>query len=158
MDTCRHWPIILLADFAISVWVNFRDFANSYPMIISGDTYYVHCHGLGPVYGSQYQKIVYYGGSVGGIYSSNTLATNAWYHICVSRQGSNTTMFVNGIIAGEDIHSPVAQSTGSYLQIGNDFLYGPYISSFHGKLDDIRIYNRALSLAEMQQLYMSPSP
>jgi pimeloyl-ACP methyl ester carboxylesterase len=144
-------PSYFASDFAISVWVNFSDFANSYPMIISGDTYYVHCHGLGPVYGSNYQKVTYYGGSVGEIISSNTFAINRWYHLCITRQGSNTTMYVNGVFSGQDIHAPIAQTTGSYLQFGNDFNFGS--SNFHGLLDDIRIYNRGLSLSEVVQLY-----
>src|ERR1039457_4021414 len=147
-------PSYFASDFAISAWVNFSDFNNEYPMIISGDTYFVHCHGLGPVYGNNYQHIVYYGGSVGGIYSSNAFVVNRWYHICITRQGADTKMNVNGIVVGEDIHTPVASATGSYLQIGNDFNFGS--SDFHGEIDDLRIYNRALSDSEVQQLYSLP--
>lgn len=151
-------PVFFGADFAISIWVNFSDFENSYPMIVSGDTYFVHCHGLGPVYGSQHRKIVYYGGSVGGIYSTEFFDTNRWYHICITRAGSTTSMYVNGALSGQDINSPTVSSSGSYLQIGNDFTFGQHVSSFHGKLDDFRIYNRALSASEVLSLYNSSLP
>ncbi len=159
-------PAYFSADFAISAWVNFSDFANSYPMIVSGDYYYVHCHGLGSVYGNKYQHVTYYGSGVGAgseggaIFSSNSFRPNQWYYLCVTRQGADTKMYVNGVVVGEDIHAPIPSTTGSQLQFGNDFNSGS--SNFHGMLDDIRIYNRALSPSEVQQLYslsdIGPAP
>jgi hypothetical protein len=67
-------------------------------------------------------------------------------------------IFVNGV------EYPLIQSTGNYaswvtnqLNIG----YRPYTSivgSFNGAIDDVRIYNRALSESEIKSLYNSYNP
>jgi Concanavalin A-like lectin/glucanases superfamily len=49
---------------------------------------------------------------------------------------------------------PIATSTNA-LQIGGDSIYGQY---FPGTIDDIRIYNRALSATEIQSDMNTPLP
>jgi len=156
-------PSYFSSDFTFAVWVNFSDsgiYPDDYLMIVSGDTWYIHCHGLGPGYGSSlYQKVNFYqqpepsDGSdrIGSMYSSNIFETNLWYHLAITRQGLSFSMFVNGVLSAQTVSTNQIQLFGSYLQFGNDF-QNPY-SSFHGKLDEIRIYSRALSATEIQALY-----
>jgi hypothetical protein len=164
-----HWiranvgPSYFSSNFTFAVWVNFSDsgdYNNGYPMIVSGDTWYIHCHGLSPQYGSSlYQKVGFYqqpepsdtSDRIGSMYSSNIFETNQWYHLAVTRQGLSFSMFVNGVLSAQTVSTNQVQLFGSYLQFGND-LQNPY-SNFHGNLDDIRIYNRALSASEVVQLY-----
>jgi Concanavalin A-like lectin/glucanases superfamily/CARDB/Bacterial TSP3 repeat len=163
-----HWiranvgPSYFSSDFTFAVWVKFSDsgaYNNDYPMIVSGDTWYIHFSGLGPGYGpSLYQKVNFYQQSepgtsdrIGLMYSTNILQTNLWYHLAVTRRGLSFSMFVNGVLSAQTVSTNQIQLFGSYLQFGND-LQNPY-SNFHGNLDDIRIYNRALSSTEILQLY-----
>jgi hypothetical protein len=45
------------------------------------------------------------------------------------------------------------------LRIGDCFfIYNQNYKTFHGTLDDVRIYNRALSASEVQEIYNSPNP
>jgi hypothetical protein len=56
-------------------------------------------------------------------------------------------LYVNGVqVASRAQTGAIATSTNP-LQIGGDSFYGQY---FAGRIDEVRIYNRALSVAEIQ--------
>ncbi|MDD2485407.1 MAG: LamG domain-containing protein, partial [bacterium] len=75
---------------------------------------------------------------------SYTLPANQWVHIVATKQGSNMKVYINGSLSAvkADAYGNITTST-SELNIG----YMPeYASSwyFNGKIDSVRIYNRAL--------------
>ncbi|MEI8011076.1 MAG: LamG-like jellyroll fold domain-containing protein [Candidatus Omnitrophota bacterium] len=74
---------------------------------------------------------------------------NQWYHIVGvgDAEAGTTRLYVNGNLIGTTAFSPgsITRNTGS-LGIG---------SGFHGIIDDVRLYNRALSSNEIQQRYAS---
>jgi hypothetical protein len=82
-----------------------------------------------------------------------TVNSNEWHHFSLSKAGSTYTMYVDGLPFDSASSSlePLSANT-SALTIGR----GENLS-IRGKLDDIRIYNRALSSSELQQLYDSES-
>jgi hypothetical protein len=91
-----------------------------------------------------------------------TEPTGAWYNWVVTTDASGTKMYLNGqqIASNATFISNTIVNATTQLSFGVDVnLYGiaPYTDSnsgyFAGKLDDIRIYNRALSEEEIQQLY-----
>jgi len=55
---------------------------------------------------------------------------------------------VNGVQISSRAQTGAMTVSTSPLQIGGDSVYGQY---FQGTIDEIRVYNRALSAAEMQQ-------
>jgi concanavalin A-like lectin/glucanase superfamily protein len=59
-------------------------------------------------------------------------------------------MYVNGVQVGT-LNAPgnIATTAGGALEIGGDALWGEFWS---GAIDDVRIYNRALSAAEITAL------
>jgi hypothetical protein len=81
-------------------------------------------------------------------------ATGAWSNVVLSRFNNTYNLFVNGVLqsSGDDISPNLPNSIGWTL--GNDNASG---SDFIGSLDDIVIFNRALSPSEIQQLYTSQS-
>ena len=61
--------------------------------------------------------------------------------------GSTLRLFVNGgQVASTAMSGAIAPSTGP-LRIGGNSLWGEY---FQGRIDEVRIYNRALTTAEIQ--------
>ena len=74
-------------------------------------------------------------------------SANAWYHVVMLRSGGVTKYFVNGIQTpnkeSSSPHTPTAFTIGSATR-------GRF---FGGKIDDVRIYNRALSPEEIQAIY-----
>jgi len=85
-----------------------------------------------------------------------SLLPNFWYQICIVYEGSNIIKcYLNGNYIGNIIiwQNLSTQSIGHYC-IGTKFdTFNNFQHPFDGVLDDMIIYNRALSVSEIQQLY-----
>lgn len=81
------------------------------------------------------------------VLSTNPLPVNTWSHVCVTADGSMVRFWVNGVQTSAKVQSSPMQVSTKPLEIGGDGVYGQY---FTGKIDEVRIYNRALTQAEIQ--------
>jgi hypothetical protein len=97
------------------------------------------------------------GGSAHNNNSTQALTLNQWSHICVAVSGTTSTFYINGV--GYAADGPV---TGGIINNGETFAIGQQGSGnnfyFTGTIDDARVYNRALSAAEIEQLYTYTGP
>jgi Concanavalin A-like lectin/glucanases superfamily/Bacterial Ig-like domain/Bacterial Ig domain len=92
--------------------------------------------------------------SVGGTWvagSQNTfgpsvLAVNAWTHLAATFDGATVRLYVNGVQVASQAQTTALTTTNGTLQIGGDAYPGEF---FAGRIDEVRIYNRALSAAEI---------
>ncbi len=105
----------------------------------------------------------------GNLSGSFALPTNKWIHIVYSRQGQQVKLYLNGLMISQKIYGGFASNNGwnefngsdrdytigkGYAGMGPDFfekgfkMLGGFIL-----VDDIRIYNRALSDTEVKALY-----
>lgn len=85
----------------------------------------------------------------GGQTASSTFAINAdeWVHIAGTYDGNKLRVIINGELAGEtDLTGTVAPSSGD-LYIGRDSAIPA--GSFVGMMDEIRMWNRALTACEI---------
>ncbi|MFA7379331.1 MAG: FG-GAP-like repeat-containing protein [Bacteroidia bacterium] len=85
-------------------------------------------------------------------FNGTGISLNTWYHIAVVFNNNNSSYYVNGVYAGQST-SPgtFASNSGSSMYIGRD---DPgTIDYFGGKVDELRVFARALSAAEIMQLY-----
>jgi Concanavalin A-like lectin/glucanases superfamily/Immunoglobulin domain len=75
--------------------------------------------------------------------------TNVWFFICEVKSNNTYQIYVNGALENTvtDSH-PLNSVENMYLM--HDGAWGTYC---HGLLDDVRIYNRALSSNEVAQIY-----
>jgi len=86
------------------------------------------------------------------------LATNVWYHIVgtLSDDWSKNKVYINGT------NRTISTSNGETLEDNTDNVYigsRPGINSFfNGLIDEVRIYNRALSAAEVKFHYSRGGP
>jgi len=72
-----------------------------------------------------------------------------WNHVVITYDGSNVTIFVNGV-------SKYAQPvTGTIRPTGYDLFIGKYPTGFNfkGAIDEVMIFNRSLSANEVKALY-----
>ena len=83
-----------------------------------------------------------------------SISAVTWYHVVGVVNGSEGRFFVNGSEVGSAFSYTAVDTTG-YLEVGRCPFngYGGYY--FNGTIDDVRIYNRALSAEEIEQLYLS---
>ncbi len=81
--------------------------------------------------------------------ASNTpVETDSWHHVAITFDGEIITTYVDGENVNEIPQpGPTVDSTGSDLHIGNGAAFDrPY----HGILDEVRIWNRALEADEIE--------
>ncbi len=84
--------------------------------------------------------------------NSDTFVAGVWYHFAAVYDGMNLKLYMDAVeqLDVASLSGSVASST-NYLGIGGP-IDGHY---FDGIIDDVRIYNRALSAEEIQALYRS---
>lgn len=74
------------------------------------------------------------------------MSTNAWSHLALTYDGTNMRLYVNGaLVATRAQTGPIATSNAP-LRIGGNAVWGEW---FAGQIDEARVYNRALSAAEV---------
>ena len=87
------------------------------------------------------------------IFGTGALTTNTWTHLASTYDGATLRLYVNSAQVSSQLPSgPMATSTNP-LQIGGDGIYGQY---FQGTIDEVRVYNRALSASEIQRDMNAP--
>ena len=84
-------------------------------------------------------------------YPFTTIKKNTWYHIVGTCDNQSVTLYINDIEVGKSAGVTVITHPTENLTIGNESS-GP--SPFQGVIDDIRIYNRALSKSNVDSIYL----
>lgn len=79
---------------------------------------------------------------------TNSIAIGNWYHVVVTR-GSDSAMFLNGVETSRVTNPSITESANAFRIAQRPDGGFP----FDGFIDDIRIYNRALTAPEIRQLY-----
>jgi hypothetical protein len=82
--------------------------------------------------------------SVGG---PAALPLNTWSHVAGTFDGSTLRFYVNGTLVASRAHAGSIVTSTRALRFGGNTIWSEY---FQGRLDEIRLYNRALSPAEIQ--------
>lgn len=80
-----------------------------------------------------------------------TFNKNTWYHVVISSDGSKTYAYVNGILIGNTQPGFLPTSIeGNNVAIGGATYYNGM--QFFGKINDVRIYDHALSAKEVEEI------
>lgn len=87
--------------------------------------------------------------------SGTALSTNTWHHVAGVVNGSDILLYVNGVLATSTTMTDITNfvCTADAWEIGGDGAGGGWGGYFNGNIDEPRIYNRALSAAEVQAIY-----
>jgi hypothetical protein len=87
--------------------------------------------------------------------SDSTVSLDQWNHVAVTVDGSQIKIYINGTL-DKTIDSTGDIITNSYYDLGiaaTAAVEGVFEDFFHGLIDEVRIYNRALSATEVQEHY-----
>ncbi|MBP9716737.1 MAG: DUF2341 domain-containing protein [Candidatus Levybacteria bacterium] len=155
--------------YTMSAWINLTDTSATYPIFTRynnsgfGAGYIMGITGTGN--GTVGRLITQYATgpvSTQSIASTTTVPTGTWAHVAVSfDKTSNTiTTYINGVPAGSGTVTGSLSDSGQTFMIGGApgcCFYGSQV--FKGKIDEARVYTRALSPREIEQLYSyTPGP
>jgi PKD repeat protein len=80
------------------------------------------------------------------IFGSNQLLVNKWTHLVVTYDGQYQRLYVNGSQVAVQAQNTLIQPSTGMLRIGGNSIWGEY---FKGYIDEVRIYKRALTVAEV---------
>jgi Tfp pilus assembly protein PilE len=138
-----------LGDFTLSAWIQTTG-TNAARVInkeaTSGSNYGILIVSL--------KAYFFVDGTWGSHYIANVgpnLNDNNWNNVVATRSGSTLYLYVNGVQIGTRPSSTTATlDNTAALEIGRLYTSSQY---FPGKIDDVRIYGRALSSTEVQTLY-----
>jgi hypothetical protein len=84
---------------------------------------------------------------------TSQLPLNAWTHLAGTYDGTTLRLYVNGVQVGSrPVTGALLTSTGA-LRIGGNSVWGEF---FQGRIDEVRVHNRALSATEVQTIMNLP--
>jgi hypothetical protein len=80
-------------------------------------------------------------------WSLTQLPLNAWSHIAGTWDGATLRFWVNGALAGSTAATGTLANSTGVLRLGGNAIWNEW---FAGRIDEVRVYNRALTQAELQ--------
>jgi len=140
---------ILTTDFSITCWINISSFFN-YNTIFTTDN--SNTSGFFDIVADSNSKLSinwYDGSNRPQLLLSDVLSVNTWYFVSVTKSGSNYSLSINAGTPVTTTNSLTLSQTN--VQIGSN----PATTSerIKGLIDQIRIFNRALTATEVNTLY-----
>lgn len=128
-----------VADFTIEAWINIA--GGSGPRVILGKA----------GGGGQQSYFFFYDGSIAFLYTTDgwsatsqaisyavALTVGTWYHVAVSRQGTNMYLFLDGVLVATKTDVPTFFNSSDNFRIGAIGV-GGYEYYWNGYIDDLRV-------------------
>ncbi len=139
-----------------SVWVKFTTITPQQMIIAQGLTPEVQLQMQGATNGNKFRIRVDAGGGADIIDSSGPAVAGSWYHIVWTYDGTNVKLYIN-----DTQETNFVQNTGSgnIADINVNYSIGSRNNTSlpaSAIIDDVRLYNRALTTTEIQKLGTSP--
>ena len=103
-----------------------------------------------PVIKANAIKFWIYDGDWQNALSTGAIANRIWTHLCGTFNGSTIRLYIGGILNATGSNGPI-----SYLAATANAKIGQYSTNYdwNGSIDDVMIFNRALSAEEISALY-----
>lgn len=134
---------------SFSIWVNPSSFVNFTGIL---DKYVGSTSGWAldvPSSTNRLPRIVVYDGANKDVIATTALTLGSWTHIVGTISTSEMKIYVNGSLEGTTSISTLTTNTTPVV-IGGD---GVSTFAFNGNIDQVRVFNKALSSAEVGKLY-----
>jgi hypothetical protein len=87
------------------------------------------------------------------LFGGEGLPTHTWTHLAATYDGTTQRLYVNGVEVASQPQTGQVPVSSAALRIGGNSVWGEY---FQGKIDEVRLYNRALTVSEIQRDLHSP--
>jgi hypothetical protein len=89
------------------------------------------------------------------LYGATLLQTNTWYHVAMTYDTAELRLYVNGALENSmPVTAPIARTTGP-LRFGGYGGVDPH--TLQGLIDEVSLYDRALSSGDVQAIYAAGS-
>ncbi|MFI9560810.1 LamG-like jellyroll fold domain-containing protein [Nonomuraea endophytica] len=147
--TIEHAPSLRLTDkLTLSAWVRPSVLDDLWRSVLMKD------HGAGGVYGlyasSEYTAPAGWLRTTtegGGLTADDPLPPDQWSHLAVTYDGATFSFYLNGTRVSQAPLTGDVLDDGGALRLGGNAFWGEF---YAGLIDEVRVYNRVQSAAEIQ--------
>ncbi len=146
-------------NFAVSAWVNAGSgtYTGGYGYVYSNarDCCTAGQNGINVFFTSGIlYAVIWNGGSAASVNSPVAVAQNSgWHHIVATYNGATLAVYVDGVLKNSASTALGVGTPATYTTNIGSMGYAPGVYTFDGKIDDVRLYNRAITATEVKQLY-----
>ena len=142
-------------NFSVSFWMNKTSGSGNYQSLIDISGFDISPYSDGTViYSNTANKIHIYNRG-GGNFQSTITTSSGWNHICLVRNGANLDLYINNS-SGQNSES-LATNVSSTNFGGNRVSRIANGSDFNGKIDEVGIWNTALTSTQVADIYNATS-
>jgi hypothetical protein len=135
------------SDFTVSAWINFGGGGTTRCVVCGFDS---TTNKYGMQFGLDSSDRAYFGTGMSGIASTDAVP-HVWAHIAGVKRNNTWSIYINGTKNASA--TVTGLNTGNHLSIGNAAFNSTNGYGFVGEIDEVRIFSRALSDAEVLSLY-----
>ena len=146
--------LMLSADYTTSVWINPNPVQKTWAGIFTKTNATGSLNHWNLQFNNEADRkvVIYHGNSSWDTGIRLADVAGSWHHIAIVRSGTNMTSYLDGSVVRSQTFSSNPVAASGHLNIGADrtattaYLYT-------GQIDDLRVYERALTLSEVLALY-----
>src|SRR5262249_34489261 len=102
---------------------------------------------------NEFSKGLVFGGTDHEVVTHQNLPLNTWTHLAGTFDGSTIRFYINGTLAGTLAATSLGPTNDASLRIGTSGT----CDGFGGLIDEVELFNRALSQSEIQTIYNAGS-
>lgn len=158
-DGSTQWVTVPLAsvlgldDVTVEAWINFDTTAQMGIFNVNRTGADDNRWGLWKI---STGKLEYSAGTLGVVWESDTpLSIDTAYHVVMTRSAAGALKFyVNGVLDGEATVDVTVGTSGDTVQIGMDVDPAGNTDWFNGHIDEVAVYDRVLTAAEVAEHYI----
>ena len=139
-------------NLSITGWFNYETLPSAALRLLSfsGQSQTDNEQGYELAYEDNASKLVFRFGSFSFASNRVNIKKNQWYHIAGTASNDSLKIYLNGLLIAQTAYIFTPLTFSQKLNIGRKS--ASITDAFKGKLDDIRLYNRAISADELQLL------
>jgi len=90
--------------------------------------------------------------------TKDALPVGQWVHVAATRDGATASLYLNGQFESSATYLFPVTNKGQGLRIGSIGTTDGWAGFFKGRIDEVRIYDRALTAEDVRELYQQESP
>jgi hypothetical protein len=151
IDCGNKTALNISGDGTISTWIKIADPEySSYMRIASSKSTWDAATGYEWEYHPSLNRLVFSGSGTDTARADNVDLDTHWHHVVAVIKGTTATLYCDGLDKTTDAAVGALVSSDYPLRIGRQSMGGSF---FKGLIDEVSVYNRALSADEVTQLF-----